>query len=935
MKPSKYNHGNKLKLSATILIAIVLLLFYWNSKKPAWSQITSYGGIYSNIFKNRNHLVYGTNYSRFYVTNLNNNDTRSLDLNTGSVLVQSLINQNALVISRNSLYKIDTKKMHIIWRYDSQNEYSLDRSEIHGNSVYVSDQNGSIYVLELSTGQMLWKFESKGPTILSPRLVDGSVRYASDFWVKNGRVYIADREGTFFVLNYKNGKEIWRKSLGETLASNITIYKDQIILYGSSGKGISLNKKDGSILWEQEGYSAPTCSTIFKKNLFDKKLIRINADGKVSMANIETGQTIWESETFGSGLNCPYVFSKSGVFSHSSGRIIKIDMNNGKTIWKKDGFGKIVTAPAESRSIFSKKYIFSDLSGAVWAIDDNQKIYWKYEAGYPIYTPILVDNNNIYIGTANGSLFRINKLSGKAVSNRTFLSYSTKLESKYVGENQIFEISLLSKSIFLNPWSEGHLSGIFTHESGREVKVNGFYYDGQEWKLRFNSPDKGLWKYRLTWVDHGVQYFKNGTLKSSTDTKNSIIRIDKKSPTRLTLDGKTIFNGVGIQEIMYDFNSNGTPLDDWATGTSESFNATSSSGVSSHFRSDRRVLLSEYADIYGPSGAGFNIYRYSIMNANNPLYRQLETPIVYSIQEGKVADELLTTLTSKNIHVWLAFFNFDVPYKNTLTETEKRLIESYMDYVISRYGPYVDIWELVNECTLPPALKDFMITVIKKYDFENRLVTTSFEDPSYPGIDIVSPHWYESEDLTESDLKTSEYIDKFKSFQKPVIFGEQGNATTNWDALSATRMRIRLWTAFFKEGVIIFWNDSTKKGVKQTPPFYANIYIGDEERAYVKSFQNFSNSFALESKPVIFRPDNNAIRGYGLVSENLTAGFFVHTDPLNSETTFNLKINTKSGGELQWTDPSTGTVIKKQLCPAGDCVITSPSFKTDVAFKIY
>jgi len=46
---------------------------------------------------------------------------------------------------------------------------------------------------------------------------------------------------------------------------------------------------------------------------------------------------------------------------------------------------------------------------------------------------------------------------------------------------------------------------------------------------------------------------------------------------------------------------------------------------------------------------------------------------------------------------------------------------------------------------------------------------------------------------------------------KPVIVGEQGNAGMNWDPRSAVRMRIRAWTALFREIGLVFWNTSESK----------------------------------------------------------------------------------------------------------------------------
>jgi outer membrane protein assembly factor BamB len=899
-----------------------------------WTAISSYGGVYGQIIKTGRFIIFGTDYTKLFVVNTKNSkDIRTKDLNIGTVIPQVVRGNYVYAISGDSYWKINFKNFKTVWSFTTEGQFDVERGDLRGDRVYLSSRDGSFYVLNEKNGAIIWKLAGTKLDQISSRVVDGAVYHAPDFWLVDDLVYLASRDGNLYSIKAKDGEIVWKQEINEPLVGNFTIYKNQIFVFTKNGSVIAVDRKTGRVNWQSRDNSSAICSEINNSNLF-----MITEEGKFVSRNVKNGNIIWESLPLGKGVNCPYHVSKDGIFTSTAGGVFRVDVRTGEIKWTKSGFGIITSAPLVVTRGLTKNYIFTNLAGEVFSIDSNHQTIWKFDAKNPIHAGMLIDKANIFVGTSNGTVYKINKFTGRPNIFTPFFKFNVQVSSKMIGNNEIFEINLLSSSEFINPWAEAELTGEFTSESGKTINVNGFYYDDSIWKLRFNPPEKGLWNYELQWFDHGVLYKRKGQLMAKTDTTESFLRVDKSNPKRLTLDGKTIFNGVGIQELILDFNRNGTPLDDWSTGISDEFISTSSAGTRFHVRSNIPITLSEYINTYGPNGAGINIYRFSVMNGNAALYRDFLRPPVYSIHDGKIADELLGNLKQNGVHVWLTLFHFSIPFENTLTPSEKDLLRSYVKYVVARFGAYVDIWELVNELDASSQVKDFLIEEINKLDFENRPVSISTpdttEDPGYVGIDIISPHWYQTENVTESDDLTVRFIDRYKNYPKPVVFGEQGNGSVNWDVNSALRMRIRLWTAFFKEGILIFWSDSNRKGIPQNKPFYANIYLGDEERAYIRNLQNFTGSFPLLSKPISFPLEKYGVRGYGLVSDSKVAGYFYHYSSPFSDTRFTLTVPSGDGGEVKWVDPETGKIIQESACPPVKCNLASPLFKTDISLIV-
>lgn len=165
------------------------------------------------------------------------------------------------------------------------------------------------------------------------------------------------------------------------------------------------------------------------------------------------------------------------------------------------------------------------------------------------------------------------------------------------------------------------------------------------------------------------------------------------------------------------------------------------------------------------------------------------------------------------------------------------------------------------------------------------------------------------------------------------MFGEQGNSVANWDTLSALRMRIRSWAAFFQEGTLIFWNTSYSKSYAS--PYAANIYLGPQERGYIKSLHDFISTAdaGVVSAPIVTL-NSSQVRGYGLRSSKVILGYFHHFDNHSSPVSASFKYRLFRPGTIYWINPSDNSVIDSSSVSYGDQVITSPPFTVDMAMRI-
>jgi hypothetical protein len=281
----------------------------------------------------------------------------------------------------------------------------------------------------------------------------------------------------------------------------------------------------------------------------------------------------------------------------------------------------------------------------------------------------------------------------------------------------------------------------------------------------------------------------------------------------------------------------------------------------------------------------------------------------------------------------MSIFGFNPPFANEASPEQIDAVERYVKYVVDRYGAYVDFWELMNEAQASTAWYTQIATYLRSVDPYHRPIATSYERPDLLVIDVNAPHWYELESESDSDARTWNLFAAWKAAGKPVIVGEQGNSGQNWDARSAVRMRLRAWTTFFAEGTLIFWNTS---GTKNYKAWAANMYLGPEERGYLRVLQRFTQGFDPHARIVpanVSAPGD--VRGYAL-SGPREFGAYLHAfrNQATPTTGVRLTIRARSAGSATWIDPANGRVLARSSVRHGTQQLVVPSFVVDVALKV-
>ncbi|MFC1646815.1 PQQ-binding-like beta-propeller repeat protein [Patescibacteria group bacterium] len=907
-------------------------------------------------------------------------------------------NNNSIMFLTNFdgyLYALDKKSGKQKWRF-STDRIKVDTEPVVSDGlVLFGNRNGNLYALEQNTGSLKWVFKTKpiDNKILTP---DPGIIHFGRFIADDKNVYLnSSTEDAIITIDKQTGEEKWRFANYGFSFQKPQVYPKSISFWNYANTYYILDKSTGKLLYFIETtpgqvfqgqkhnyiidddnninlidtssglnlwkYSETGNQPIKVKEVGDSSIIvtdKTKDSVRITMLNVKTGKKVWsqnikESQinivladldqiyVIGKSIQCAYDFkgskkwcahekqmgdisflSKKGLFLVSDYEentdIILLNKKTGSFKWKYSS--QIVNTS-----------VMKEHEGDLYFISKDKKSIFMLKGSFP---KSVLTNSDLVIKNKQKSKYQLATDTIQSSLNRRLSFLKNKITINVPGKpipaNSIYELTLnMNDSYYLNAYDDSNISASFTNEAGDVYETKAFYYDQNTWKIRFVPNKEGKWKWEIKNKDDLSFMPQKADFTVVQGDNPGFISISKTDQRLFTLPNGNIFTPIGIQDCIYDFNQNGDPLDQWFLGTELKplTNATSfpTSTLETH--------LSTYAK------SGFNMYRWGSGNCSFKLWKGLSSSgNRYGLNEGVWVDKLFSELKNQGFHIWISLFSFSLPSDiNVENKQTQTMLKNYLEYTISRYSSYVDVWELANEIEMDDELINFMSDYIRKNDPYHHPITTSWERADLPVIDISSIHWYSQEcDIChEEDLKKQ--ITDNKNVKKPVVFSEQGNWHTNWDYLSAIRMRIRLWVGFFEKMSFIFWNYSrelfmNRQGEIQGP---SNIYLGPVERLSISVFDSFTKNLSSvpQKYPIVSQtPEDNIYAN--IYGQKQIIGY-IYRQIINSPNRYaSFLINIPTDGIIKWISSESGKVLLDQKIQKGAQIIQSPEFSTDIVFRI-
>ena len=232
-----------------------------------------------------------------------------------------------------------------------------------------------------------------------------------------GKMYLAQQKGLFFALNAKNGRVVWRKSLGRCAASSPTVgkgvvfqsYMHRVVCAqdqaGADGFVVAWDADNGRELWRYKTQPVESSPLLHGNRLFIGSW-----DHGVHAINAKNGRRIWRFPA-DNQVNTSAAWWRGRVFIGSdSGTLYSLSAKTGKLLWS-SGAGTEFWY-ATPTVAYGRVYI-GNTDGTMYAFGAKTgNLLWARPLGSYIYGAAAVYKKKVFVGTYDGKFYALDAATG-------------------------------------------------------------------------------------------------------------------------------------------------------------------------------------------------------------------------------------------------------------------------------------------------------------------------------------------------------------------------------------------------------------------------------------------------------------------------------------------------------------------------------------------
>ena len=290
------------------------------------------------------------------------------------------------------------------------------------DNLLLSDDKGTVFYID-QYGELIWK---KNIYLKLYKKIHKNLSLS----IFNNNIYVSDNIGFIYVLDLATGKTIWVKNHGVPLKSKIKVFNDKIFLINQDNRILCFDIKDGAIIWDIRAIS----SFIKSQNLLslaftqNNSLVASTTSGEIININITNGAVIWSANILSSSAHntdffqsSDIVIDKNSIFYSTKSLFFSYDLSSGANNWN-EKVSSVSTPIINKKNIFlvtenGYLVILNKNSGKIISSTNILKILKEKHQRTKI-TGFIMGSGKIYAVTLNGYLLICSAHLGKVESFR-------------------------------------------------------------------------------------------------------------------------------------------------------------------------------------------------------------------------------------------------------------------------------------------------------------------------------------------------------------------------------------------------------------------------------------------------------------------------------------------------------------------------------------
>ncbi len=319
------------------------------------------------------------------------------------------------------LYAIEASTGQETWRVDVGSPVSSSPAVAGGLVLFVS-ADGAFHAVDADTGALRWQFAT-GAVLPWEWGFEGWDVYLASAAVQGESVVFGGGDGTVYALDLQSGEERWRFSTDMRIRSTPAISEGVVYIGGSDGIVYSLGLENGLVRWTYETEGASLRSEDFG---FDRKSIIASPavvdgavyvgsrDGQMYALDQASGERRWRvSHDVSWAMSSPAVSGTALFAGTSDGLFVhRVDVTTGEEDWRFVGAGYTWSSPA----LAGNTVYIGDGGGFLRAINaESGEERWSLRTGGGVYSSPWVEDGVVYVGADDGVVYAVDAESPRSL----------------------------------------------------------------------------------------------------------------------------------------------------------------------------------------------------------------------------------------------------------------------------------------------------------------------------------------------------------------------------------------------------------------------------------------------------------------------------------------------------------------------------------------
>lgn len=297
---------------------------------------------------------------------------------------------------------------------------------IGGGKLFAEGTDGVIIAFDKNTGAKLWeRGDGEMTKDQAPSAFGGGVSFEA------GKLYATNGVGEVKALNADTGEVIWKVKPAGPLRGSPTIAFDELFVMTQDNQLISLNTKDGSLVWDESGSN--TQSGVFgvaAPAAGQGTIVAGYSSGELTAYRYENGRSLWSdalartniSTTVGTitDIDADPIIDSGRVYAlGQGGRMAAYELVTGQRIWELNLAG-ISTPAIAGEWIFTltddaRLLAIARSSGRVRWITQLQRFKDEEDKEGPIFwTGPVLAGGQLWVASSRGELWKVSAGEGSA-----------------------------------------------------------------------------------------------------------------------------------------------------------------------------------------------------------------------------------------------------------------------------------------------------------------------------------------------------------------------------------------------------------------------------------------------------------------------------------------------------------------------------------------